>query len=393
MPRIFFLPITKISVSLLVSLILGIVVVFIQSTVDNISQRKEIRQKIHTQIKQTVHAYQSGHPDASPDDVAQFIVRYVNQVLPAEVTTVAPPAVGTKELDNKPLWSGSASGGTVKIFLNPEYMNAETTGADLGEIADGVLATLLIFFALLVYVTKSEQSKLERRLHDEERRRLTTALHEQEAYALLGRMTAALSHELRTPVATISNLVQSLPSRIGDGRFAERFIQLSQQELERMQRLIDNLLIYGKDLKIDRTAWIDIRQLILDGAQRHALTVAVDDVMCNGDKFYLDILFANLLRNSAEAGAGAVKISLSKPERSDRAAIAYQDDGKGFLPDLELKPLLSPFVTTRSKGAGLGLYLVDKIVRAHGGELELYRPDNGAGFRIWLPANAVKSNL
>jgi signal transduction histidine kinase len=393
MPRIFFLPITKITVSFFVSLILGVVIVFIESTVDNISERKEIRQRIDTQIQQTIHAYRASHSDANPDDVAQFIARYVKQVLPAEVTTVTPTADKTKKLDDKPLWSTTTESGKLQIFLNPEYMNMETTGADLGEIADGVLATLLIFFALLVYVTKTEQSKLERRLYDEERRRLTTALHEQEAYALLGRMTAMLSHELRTPVATISNLVQSLPQRIGDKRFAERFIQLSQHELERMQRLIDNLLIYGKDLNIDRAVWVDLMQLIQDGARCHAISAKVDDIKCHGDKFYLDMLFANLLRNSAEAGASEVWVNLFKTDANNRTVIDYQDNGKGFLPDLELRPLLSPFVTTRSKGAGLGLYLVDKIIRAHGGELEPYRANNGAGFRIWLPANSVKSIL
>ena len=219
---------------------------------------------------------------------------------------------------------------------------------------------------------------------------MTTALHEQESYALLGRMTATLSHELRTPVATISNLVQSLPKRIGDSHFAERFIALSQQELERMQRLIDNLLIYGKDLKIDGATWIDLRQLIIDNAQSQKLAIKTDGIKCNGDKFYLDLLFGNLLRNSAEAGADEVLMTLFKTGDNERTAIDYQDNGSGFFPDMELKAFLSPFVTTRSKGAGLGLYLADKIVRAHGGEFELYRPENGAGFRIWLPSNIIK---
>ena len=204
-------------------------------------------------------------------------------------------------------------------------------------------------------------------------------------------MTATLSHELRTPVATISNLVQSLPQRIGDAVFAKRFIDLSNQELERMQRLIDNLLIYGKDIKADRMTWIDIKQLVQESAQRLSLTAVVDDFRCMGDKFYLDMLFANLMRNSAEAAAKEIRVSLHRNDADNRAVIDYQDSGKGFLPDLDLKPLLSPFVTTRSKGAGLGLYLADKIVRAHGGELEPYRPSTGAGFRIWLPINNVKS--
>jgi signal transduction histidine kinase len=388
----FFYPLTKITISFFVSLILGIIVVFVQSTADNIAEKKEIRQKIYTQIQQTVHAYQTSHRDAGPDEIAQFITRYARQVLPEEVITVPPAYQGSPQLDGKPLWSTLATSGEVKIYLNPAYMALETTGADIGEITDGILAALLIFFALWVYVTKNEQAKLERLLHDEERRRLTTALHEQEAYALLGHMTTTLSHELRTPVATLTNLVETFPKRIGDQRFAERFIQISHQELERMRRLIDNLLIYGKELSLEHATWVDLKQVVRDNAQRHDLNVSVDDIKCSGDKFYLDILFANLMRNSAEAGANAARVRLHKPEGDKRAVIDYQDDGRGFLPDIELKSLLSPFVTTRSKGAGLGLDLANKIVRAHGGELELYRPAAGAGFRIWLPASVVSSH-
>lgn len=388
----FFYPLTKIAISFLVSLILGVIVVFIESTVDNIAEKKEIRQKIHTQIQQTIHAYQTSHRDAQSDEIAHFITRYAKQVLPEEVITVPPVYNGSPKLDGKPLWSATTASGDVQIYLNPEYIVSETTGADIGEITDGILAALLIFFALWVYVTKNEQAKLERLLHDEERRRLTTALHEQEAYALLGRMTTTLSHELRTPVATLSNLVETFPKRIGDQRFAERFMEISHQELERMRRLIDNLLIYGKDLSLNHATWVDLQQLVRENAHRHDLNVTVDDIKCSGDKFYLDILFANLMRNSAEAGASAARVSLHRPEGERRAVIDYQDNGRGFLADIELKSLLSPFVTTRSKGAGLGLDLANKIVRAHGGELELYRPAGGAGFRIWLPATAVSGN-
>jgi signal transduction histidine kinase len=186
--------------------------------------------------------------------------------------------------------------------------------------------------------------------------------------------------------------METFPKRIGDHRFAERFMQISHQELERMRRLIDNLLIYGKDLSLDNATWVDLKQLIREAAQRHELNVTADDIKCRGDKFYLDILFANLMRNSAEAGADAASIRLHKSEGDKRVMIAYQDNGRGFLPDIELKSLISPFVTTRSKGAGLGLDLANKIVRAHGGELELYRPASGAGFKIWLPADAVSGN-
>jgi len=148
-------------------------------------------------------------------------------------------------------------------------------------------------------------------------------------------------------------------------------------------------LIYGKGLEIVQPAWVDLDQLIREGASRHLLNVSVEQIKCKGDRFYLDLLFANLLRNSAEAGASAISVSLSRPGQGGRALLAYHDNGNGFPPGVDLKPLLAPFVTTRSKGAGLGLYLAEKIMRAHGGELEPFRPAQGAGFRLWLPAASL----
>jgi len=75
-------------------------------------------------------------------------------------------------------------------------------------------------------------------------------LQEHEALALIGRMVATLAHEMKTPIATISNLVQTLPARIRDEKFTDRFITLTKEELGRAQQLINNLLAYGKEIEI-----------------------------------------------------------------------------------------------------------------------------------------------
>ena len=145
MPRIFFLPLTKISISFFVSVILGVIVVLIESTIDNILEREEIHRNLHTQIERTIHAYTVTHKDASAEKVAQFVARYVQQVLPDEVITVPPTSDNPSEIDIKPIWSLTEGSGNLQLFINPKYLSVETTGADSREILDGILASLLIF--------------------------------------------------------------------------------------------------------------------------------------------------------------------------------------------------------------------------------------------------------
>lgn len=390
MPMIFR-RLTKVAVHTAIAVVLGAIVVVIESHIDNALQKREIEKSTRHQIKQAVHAYQATHINASPEDVAQFLKEYVARTMPDILSVVQRPKMLSGGHAEPPLWSFYTSEERLDMYMRPEYIGNEATGVDLREITDGILVSFLIFLGLLVYATANERAKLERRLHEEERHRLTTALHEQEAFALLGRMAATLSHELRTPVATISNLVQTLPARMEDTQFAKRFLEITREELMRMQRMIDNLLVYGKDLKIDTPEWIELRPLLTKAVKTYGLRLAAAaSGSLYGDGFYLQLLFTNLLRNSADAGAHEVRVVMKNSEDGVYSLLEYEDDGEGFAAGIDLNELRSPFVTTRSKGAGLGLYLVEKIVRAHGGVLELYRPARGAGVRIWLPLKATR---
>jgi nitrogen fixation/metabolism regulation signal transduction histidine kinase len=111
-----------------------------------------------------------------------------------------------------------------------------------------------------------------------------------------------------------------------------------------------------------------------------------------GDRFYIELLFENLMRNSAEAGADRIHVEIDSSSSEDESAaeILFEDNGRGFAADYDLNELISPFVTSRSSGAGLGLYLIKKVILAHGGKIFLYRLENGAGVKILLPKKRVK---
>ena len=221
---------------------------------------------------------------------------------------------------------------------------------------------------------------------------LRKALQEHEALALLGKMAATLAHELKTPLATISNLVQTLPSRVSDETFVRRFIALTKEELERMQQLMDNLLVYGKQIDVKHEEWIEFKSFIKTLTDKNHLKInLIPEGKIYGDKFYMALLFENLLRNSRAAGADIISISVTELSGDGFfTAVLFEDNGRGFPKDADLKELMAPFITWRPHGAGLGLYLVSKIASSHSGKVSLYRLDSGAGVRISFPKSRIK---
>jgi len=73
------------------------------------------------------------------------------------------------------------------------------------------------------------------------------------------------------------------------------------------------------------------------------------------------------------------------------ATIIFDDNGIGFPASADLEKLTDPFVTSRSRGGGLGLYLSKKITIAHGGSLSLERKEKGARIMLAIPGKRIKT--
>ncbi|HUI45384.1 MAG TPA: HAMP domain-containing sensor histidine kinase [Nitrospirota bacterium] len=191
-------------------------------------------------------------------------------------------------------------------------------------------------------------------------------------------------------------MIHVLPSRLSDERFTERFVTLVREELDRTQQLIDNLLAYGKNIELRNEEWTAVTALMLPAANRYHLTVIPDPSVNGeilGDQFYLDLFFQNVFRNSREAGADEVRVAFRVDQLAPETAADFtcEDNGVGYPETADLDELMSPFVTSRSRGSGLGLYLAKKIITAHDGTLSLYRKEKGAGVKVTLPGKRVST--
>jgi PAS domain S-box-containing protein len=104
-------------------------------------------------------------------------------------------------------------------------------------------------------------------------------------------------------------------------------------------------------------------------------------------------VLVNLVKNAMQAMTKSGTLTLQTGEGMDGVWVSVSDTGSGIPPD-QLNRIFEPFFTTKKKGTGLGLMIVQRIVRAHGGRIELESNlGRGTTFRVWLPTHERKPRL
>lgn len=224
--------------------------------------------------------------------------------------------------------------------------------------------------------------------------------------AAMGEMAASLAHQLRTPLATAllysANLAQPDLSATARSRFAGK----ATEQLKRLERLIQDVLLFARGESIGRDV-IPVASLLGEVAQTMAplcqqkgvsfcVTGDPGDYIITGSRKALAGALLNLLENALQAcegrEPGAASISLNVQASVDRRVrISVRDTGGGIAPDA-LARIFEPFFTTRGQGTGLGLAIALGVARAHGGSIEVSsRPGDGSEFVMLLPCAAAES--
>ncbi|MEM9190515.1 MAG: ATP-binding protein [Myxococcota bacterium] len=270
----------------------------------------------------------------------------------------------------------------------------------------GEVARLAVAFNAMASQLRDDRDKLEQRLRELERttRELETAQAQvlrNEKLASVGRLAAGVAHEIGNPLSAILGLVELV--REGDLDEDERaeFLRRIQQETERINRIIRELLDYSRRDPDEGEGQADVTEALDDalrllGPQKIMREVRVEREGLDAPvraKISLDKLtqvFLNLLINAADAmkGDGTIAIRV-RTDKSD-IIIHVDDDGPGIDADV-LPHIFEPFVTTKppGEGTGLGLAVSHSILDAAGGELSVAnRNDGGASFRLRLPATS-----
>ncbi len=225
-----------------------------------------------------------------------------------------------------------------------------------------------------------------------------------ERIALMGEMSAGIAHELRNPMGVISGYADFLARSSKDSPSIEA-AQSIRQEIKGMDDIIREFLNFSQPTElnvteVDLPGLIDesFRALGNDGGKvkREALLDGNLPAI-EGDAVLLRQAFINLIKNAYEAMDGGGKLTIAAevdkgdgPEAAERKFVRldFRDTGSGIDPSAAGK-IFTPFFTTKQRGTGLGLSLVQKIIVYHGGRVTASTSGGGgAVFSIYLPIKA-----
>jgi signal transduction histidine kinase len=233
--------------------------------------------------------------------------------------------------------------------------------------------------------------------------RTEAELVQAEKVALLGQLASGIAHEVGTPLNVMSGYAQYLKRRVTEPESREVLDKIVHQA-ERLAELIRRVLDLARPTPAALQR-VDLRQVIDEALElcpgpRAELdvevTVAPDTPPVLGSPRLLEHALVNLVVNAADAcrtllRRGTVRVTAAAAPGEDARAWAtctVADDGCGIAAE-HLGKIFQPFFTTKAQGhgTGLGLALVDRIARQHGGRIEVRSaPGEGTVFTMWLPA-------
>lgn len=214
---------------------------------------------------------------------------------------------------------------------------------------------------------------------------------EKERFKEVSAFTSGVAHEIKNPLNSLALLFELLQKKVSP-EFGEE-LALGQSEVVKISRIVDEFSDTLRPLQLKREICRldEIFESARDALSKELSKPDVEltyrenaPVELFADKNLLARSFLNLLRNALEATeAGTVAVNVAKHRKN--IFIRIKDTGKGIPPE-DLSRVFDPFFTTKRTGMGIGLYLARKIIKAHGGEIEVHSaPERGTVFSILLP--------
>jgi signal transduction histidine kinase len=215
--------------------------------------------------------------------------------------------------------------------------------------------------------------------------------------AAVGELTASVAHELNNPLQTVGLRIESLSRKLQGDQAACEALSVVENELDRMARLVQNLLQLSRkgEQRIATVNAADELEKILELLRYHLLKCGIQTKkdfspgipLIRVDPEQLQQAFLNLFTNACDAMPSGGTLTL-RVQGGTKVVIQIIDTGTGIAA-LDLPRVMETFFTTKppGKGTGLGLPICRRIVKAHGGSLSIEsEPGRGTTVQIVFPA-------
>ena len=228
-----------------------------------------------------------------------------------------------------------------------------------------------------------------------ESRRSTQETIESERFNALTMLAAGVAHEIGNPLNSLTihlqlmeRKIRKLPPESRDG-LAES-VRVAQDEIRRLDFIVSQFLraVRPTDLQ---TQPADVNAVLAESVSFLNAEIADRDILVELDtaknlppleldRDQMKQAFYNVIRNSFQAMKSGGILRIATTLEPDFVAVGFSDTGGGIAPE-NMGKVFDAYFTTKSSGSGLGLLIVRRIVREHGGEIEL-RNDTGRGLTV-----------
>ncbi len=265
-----------------------------------------------------------------------------------------------------------------KFNLHPEERDSLTLNLMLSRLPDqsGVV---------LIFEDVTQENRLEAKLKEMNR------------LADIGQLAARMAHEVRNTLSPIKGAAQILRSDAEGQEASTEWSDIILAEVETLSRITSEMLDFARPTPLDLrlisvVPWLQSSmQSLTTFLEEHTVQVhwkLADNLPeIYADPLQLGQMVRNLVMNAGQAmpDGGELTISADYDEGRMTLVLGFADTGIGVAPE-ERERIFRPFVTTRTKGTGLGLPIVQKITHQHGGEVEvLSEVGRGTKFLVTLP--------
>lgn len=232
------------------------------------------------------------------------------------------------------------------------------------------------------------------RLHEKEKLRLKQ-YYEQDKLTSLGKLSTAVAHEIKNPLASIKGLARIMEKELKDNDVKKKHLGVIISEVDRLDNIVNQLTNFAKPIS-PKFQFIYVEPIIAEVVDLLRMKSTRSNIKIiyesepnlpyiYADGSTLKQAFLNVGLNALESMPNGGNLTVKVATDKDSILVHFIDNGVGIKGE-DINKIFDPFFTTKEKGTGLGLPIVKKIMDKHAGKIKVEStPGKGTNVTISLP--------